>query len=91
MDNIIPISDLQRQAAHILSELKESSQPVIITQRGRAAAVMVSAKRYAEIEDDLQTLDDLELLQMIEEGARDRAEGRTLSHEEVRKRLNFPG
>lgn len=89
MKNIIPVTDLQRQAALILSTLDDTAEPVVITQRGRATAVLISARRYAEIEEDLQTLDDLELLRLVEEGKRDVTEGRTLLHDEIKKRLNF--
>lgn len=88
MKNIIPVTDLQRQAAQILGGL-EDDEPVIITQRGRASAVIISAKRFAEIEKDLQMLDDLELLQITEEAKEEVKNEKTLSHEEVKKRLNF--
>jgi prevent-host-death family protein len=87
MKNIIPVTDLQRQAAQILGDL--DNEPVIITQRGRASAVLISARRYAEIEEDLQMLDDLELLRMVEESKQAIANGDTISHEEVKKRLGF--
>jgi len=54
MKKIIPITDLQRQAGQILSSPSHSDEPVIITQRGRTAAVIVSAERYIQIEEDLQ-------------------------------------
>lgn len=91
MKTIIPVTDLQRQAAQILSDVNESSEPIIITQRGRAAAVILSAKRYAEIEEDLSAFDDAELDRLIAEGERDIADGNTLTHDEVKRRLNFPG
>lgn len=87
MKNIVPVTDLQRQAAQILGDL--DNEPVIITQRGRASAVLLSARRYAEIEEDLQLLDDLELMQMVEQSKQEIAENKTISHEEVKKRLNF--
>ncbi len=88
MKNIIPVTDLQRQAAQILSDLSDN-QPIVITQRGRASAVLLSARRYAEIEEDLQMLDDLELLRMVEESKQDIQNGKTLSHNDVKKRLKF--
>lgn len=88
MKKIIPVTDLQRQAAQILSDLSDN-QPIVITQRGRASAVLLSARRYAEIEEDLQMLDDLELLQMVEESKQDIQNGKTLSHDDVKKRLKF--
>lgn len=88
MKKIIPVTDLQRQAAQILSGLSDN-QPVIITQRGRASAVLLSARRYAEIEEDLHKFDDLELMQIIEESKQDIENGKVLSNDEVKKRLNF--
>ena len=91
MKNIIPVTDLQRQAAQVLSDLNKSSEPIIITQRGRPSAVLLSAKRYAEIEEDLAAFDDLELEHLIKEGLRAKANGDMISHEEVKRRLNYPG
>ena len=90
MKNIIPVTDLQRQAAQILTDVNASSEPIVITQRGRASAVLLSAKRYAEIEEELKAFDDLEQEYLIAEGERDILGGNTLSHEEVKHRLNFP-
>jgi len=89
MKNIIPVTDLQRRAANILSELNESAEPVIVTQRGRVSAVLISARRYAEIEEDLQTLDDLEMLHLVEKAKQAIADGDMISQDEVKKRLNF--
>ena len=91
MKTIIPVTDLQRQAAQIIKDVNASSEPVFITQRGRASAVIVSATRYAEIEEYLQAFDDDELETLIAEGERDIVAGKTLTHAEVKRRLNFPG
>jgi prevent-host-death family protein len=89
MKNIIPVTDLQRQAAQILTELNDSTEPFVITQRGRATAVLLTAKRYAEIEEDLQRLDELELLAMVEESRQAIKEGKTISQKDVKKRLKI--
>lgn len=90
MKNIIPITDLQRQAGQIIGNLSESDEPVIVTQRGRATAVIISADRYEEIEEDLKRLDELELASMVEEALDDIAKGNVIDHEEVKKLLNYP-
>ena len=46
MDKIIPISDLQTKAKQYVEQVKETDQPVVITQRGRAAAVLMSVESY---------------------------------------------
>jgi len=89
MKNIIPITDLQRQAGQIIGALSDSDEPVIVTQRGRAAAVIISADRYEEIEDDLKRLDELELSELVEEGKRQIKAGKVLSHDEVKRKLKF--
>jgi prevent-host-death family protein len=46
MDHIIPISDLQSKAKQFVEQVKKTNQAVIITQRGRAAAVLVNYENY---------------------------------------------
>jgi prevent-host-death family protein len=87
MKRIVPITDLQRQAGQIISELAHSEEPVIITQRGRTAAVIVSATRYAQLEEDLERLDELELNEMVENSRVALAAGETISHAEVKRRM----
>jgi prevent-host-death family protein len=53
---IIPITDLRLDAAAALKHVKESRQPVVITQRGRAAAVLVSMEAYERIEHERHLL-----------------------------------
>jgi prevent-host-death family protein len=87
MKKIIPITDLQLQSRRIVGGLSETGEPVIITQRGRAAAVLLSAERYSQIEEDLNRLDELEMLNLLERGMADFDKGRTLSNKEARARL----
>jgi prevent-host-death family protein len=53
---IIPITDLRQDAAAALKQVKSSRQPVVITQRGRAAAVLVSMEAYECGEHERQLL-----------------------------------
>ena len=91
MKNIIPVSDLQRLAAQLLNDVNDSSEPVIITQRGRARGVLLSAKHYEQIEEDMALLDELELEKLVREGLEDKAADRLISLEEAKKRLHYPG
>jgi prevent-host-death family protein len=47
---IIPVSDLRQDAAGLLKELRASKEPMFITQRGRAAAVLMSIDAYQHSE-----------------------------------------
>ena len=53
---IIPISDLRQNASGVVKKLSSSREPLIITQRGRAAAVMVSMKEYEHTQHELEIL-----------------------------------
>ena len=54
--NIIPVSDLRQDAAKVIKRVKESREPIVITQRGRAAAVMLSVEAFEQSERDRELL-----------------------------------
>jgi prevent-host-death family protein len=63
--NIIPVSDLRQDTANILKQLKKSKGPLIITQRGRAVAVMTGVEMYEKSEHEK------ELLRLLARGDRE--------------------
>ena len=56
LSNIIPVSDLRQSAAKLLKQLKKSNEPLIITQRGRATAVMIGVDAYEKSENEKELL-----------------------------------
>ncbi len=54
--NILPISDLRQDAAKVLKKLRDDKEPIIITQRGRAAAVIIGVEAYEKSEQDKELL-----------------------------------
>jgi prevent-host-death family protein len=63
--DIIPVSDLRQDTAKIMKRLQDSKEPLIITQRGRAAAIMISVEAYKQSEHDK------ELLRLLAKGDRE--------------------
>ena len=53
---VIPVTDLRQDAAAVLRRVRGRKQPLIITQRGRAAAVMLSVDAYERGEHERQIL-----------------------------------
>jgi len=53
---IIPISDLRQNASDIIKRVSSSHEPIFITQRGRAAAVMVSMEDYEHSQNEIEIL-----------------------------------
>lgn len=56
MPTIVPISELRQDAAGVIKRATASHQPVFVTQRGRAAAVLVSAQLYERTQHELEIL-----------------------------------
>ena len=55
--DIIPVTDLRQDAAAALKRVRASNQPLVITQRGRAAAVLLSVEAYERAEHERQISD----------------------------------
>jgi prevent-host-death family protein len=56
LTNIVPVSDLRQDAAKLLNQLNKNKDPLIITQRGRAAAVMIGVEAYEKSEQEKELL-----------------------------------
>jgi len=54
--NRIAVTDLHQDAAGTLRRMRSSGRPVVITQRGRATAVLVSVETYEAAERERQLL-----------------------------------
>lgn len=50
--DIVPITDLRQDAARVLKRVRNLREPLVITQRGRAAAVMLSMETYERAEQE---------------------------------------
>jgi len=56
ISNIISITHLRQEAKAIIKRVTASGEPLVITQRGRAAAVMVSMEAYKHSQHELEIL-----------------------------------
>ncbi len=74
---IIPISDLRQDVSGVIKRISTSREPLFITQRGRAAAVMVSMKEYENAQHEL------EILRLLARGEKEIEAGAGFSLEEV--------
>jgi prevent-host-death family protein len=81
LPSLKPVTDIKRHAVEIIDQLRQDRIPVLITERGREAAVLLDVATYRGI------LKRLELLEAIAEGERAVQEGWESPHSEVRSRL----
>jgi prevent-host-death family protein len=76
------VTTLKRKATEMIAEIQEAHRPVLITQHGRPAAYLVDVKSYEALHERLA------LMEGIARGERAVEEGRTVTHEEARKRMS---
>ena len=75
--DLIPITDFRQDAARALKQVQRSVDPVIITQRGRAAAVMLSVEAFEQGERERQ------ILRLLAQGDQEIGEGKGRSLDAV--------
>ena len=77
--DIIPVTDLRQDAAAVLKKLHGSVDPLVVTQRGRAIAVLQSIDAYEKAEHER------ELLHLLASGEKEIATGEGHSIADIMK------
>ncbi len=75
--DIVPVTDLRQDAAAVLRRLRGSREPLVITQRGRAAAIMLSPESYE------RSRQEREVLRLLARGEREISQGKGHSLDSV--------
>ena len=76
-ENIVPVSDFKAQASEWLRRIASSGHPLVITQNGKSAGVLLSPAAFDELVERQQ------FLAAFQEGMADEQAGRTHTTEEV--------
>ncbi len=79
VDAIEPVTVLKTRSADLIRRARDSGQPVIITQNGKATAVLQDVESYQRERQALL------LLKYLARGERDYREGEILSDEEANR------
>ena len=58
LDNIVPLTELQRSSSKLAKRARESKEPIIITQHGRPALVLVDCKLYEELAENARNVSE---------------------------------
>lgn len=80
-EDIQPLSEFRANAAAVLKQLQTTRRPVVLTQHGRGAAVLLALDRYEAL------VEELELLRDIQVAEKEVAEGKGVSHSTARAQL----
>jgi prevent-host-death family protein len=80
-EDVVPVSEFKAQASEWLKRLRETHQPLVITQNGKVAGVILSPAEYDRL------MYHARFVAAVEEGLADADAGRTTPHEEVLKEI----
>jgi antitoxin YefM len=78
--DIKPLSEFRAHAATILEEMHKTGRPLVITQNGRSAAVVLDVAAYDALMEKMELLEEIR----IAEGQL--KEGKGIENEEARAR-----
>lgn len=81
-ENFVPVSEFKAQASELLRRLGEDGAPLVVTQNGTPAAVLLSPKAFDELTERAR------FLTAVVEGLTELDEGRGIPHEDVVAELN---
>ena len=81
----VTVTYLQRHAAEVISSLREG--PVVINQRGRPVAVILTAGAYEQMEQAVAEVEAKQVREIIEAGLSSYSAGRTSPQVAVARRV----
>jgi prevent-host-death family protein len=80
-EDLYPAADLDSKAEGLLRQVQDTRRPVVLTQEGKGAAVLLDLDTYQSL------LEEVELLRDVHRGLADVEAGRVVPHDEARTRL----
>jgi len=80
-EDIVPIGEFKGQAARWLRRVSETGQPVVITQNGKPAGVLLSPSGFDRLQERQA------FLESIAKGVGDADAGRVMETQELKRRL----
>ena len=76
-EDIVPLSDFKTRAAELLKRLAETGAPIVITQNGRAAGVLLSPAEFDALTERLR------FVNAVVEGLDNTGSGKIVTHESL--------
>lgn len=83
----VPVRELRNGLARLLDEIADRREHVVVTRRGRPAAVLIPIDEYEALEETAEILSDPDALAAIEAGLAELERGEAVTLEEVRREL----
>ena len=86
---IVPFTEARARLTELLDDVEARHEHLVITRKGRPAAVVVSPEEWEAIEETLDVLQDDQTLADLRESEEDVKAGRLFSLEDVRRELGL--
>jgi prevent-host-death family protein len=83
--DVVTLAEFKNQAAALLERLGTSSQPLLITQNGKPAGVLLSPAEF----DRIQEQDSVRFVASVNRGLHDADNGKLLTATEAKSRLGL--
>jgi len=80
-EDIQPLTAFRANVASFVDQVRETGRPLVLTQHGRSAAVLLGAADYEALIEEIEVLRDIQISE------RELAEGRGVPHEQVANEL----
>jgi prevent-host-death family protein len=84
-DGIVPLGEFKARASKIIRDIAGSDEPLVITQNGRPAAVLMSPSAFQGLRERQA------FLQAVAEGLADSESGHVVDHKRVQRWLESWG
>ncbi len=75
--DIVPLARFKASASQVFRQLHREQRPVVITQNGKPAAVLITPEEYDQVREHRR------FLAAVQEGLDDVTAGRTISDQET--------
>lgn len=89
MTRIVPFTEARASLSELLDDVEATHEHIVITRKGRPAAVVVSPDDWEALEETLDILQDEHTLAALHESEEDVQAGRLSSLDEVRRELGL--
>jgi antitoxin YefM len=80
--DIQPLSEFRSKVAFYFDKVKKTKRPLVITQNGKSAAILLAVSEYEAMVDKIEVLEDIKLAET------QISEGLGIPHIDVKKRFD---
>jgi len=80
-EDVKPLSEFRANVASFIERIQKTKRPLVITQRGKSAAVMLDVAEYETLLEKLELLSDIQIAETQVK------QGKGLSHDDAKNQV----